>query len=518
MVRLVLRRDRVRLAVWIVSLAAIAYSSVAGVQSLYETEADLAAYARTAGDNATVIVFNGPAYAIDTYGGRTIFELSTQMAIAVAVLALLTVTRHTRAEEESGRAELLRSTRMGRHAQLAGVAIVASLVSVVVGLSLTACLVAAGLPSTGAIAFGAAMAALGICFVGIGAVAAQLTQHSRAASGIGLAVLGVAFVVRAIGDTGPAWLSWLSPIGIAQGTRAYAGERWFTIPLLILLAVALGAGAVALARHRDLGAGLLPDRPGPPVAGRCLSGPIGLSVRLQRGMVLAWSSGLLLIGIAMGWMASSANDFIADNPDIAEIFVEQGVDIVDSFLATMLLMFSLIACGFALQSVVRLRTEESAGRAELTMIAGVRRRTWPLAHLTVTGLGTVVVIGALGLGVGIGHAADTGDLGQIPRLTLASLAHVPAVLVLAGIGVALFGWSSRAMVAAWAPLPFVLVVGMFGDLLDVPGWVSSISPFSHVPEVPARPFDALPELVMLAIAAACLLAGMLGWLRRDVTS
>jgi ABC-2 type transport system permease protein len=389
---------------------------------------------------------------------------------------------------------------------------------VLVGLSLTACMVLGGLPATGALAFGTAMAALGIFFVGVGAVAAQVTGRSRAASGFGLATLGVAFMVRAVGDSGTTWLSWLSPIGIAQQSRGYASERWWPMLLLVALSVGLGAGAVALAQHRDLGAGLLADRPGAPVAGASLQGPFGLSVRLQRGMVAAWGIGLLLFGVAMGWMASSANDFIADNPDMAKIFVEQGVDIVDSFLATILVMFAIVACGFALQSVVRLRTEETTGRAEVALTAGVRRRTWPLAHLAVTVLGTVAVLAALGLGTGIGHAAQTGDGAQVLRLVGAALAQVPAVLVLVGIGMALFGWAPRATVAAWTPLPLVVVVGMLGDLLGLPAWMVTLSPFSHVSEVPGEPYEALPSVVLLGIAGLATAAGVAGWQRRDLTS
>lgn len=518
MVRLILRRDRVRLAVWVLSLAALTSLSVESVQGLYADEAALAEYGRAIGDNAAVIAFSGPPLALDTFGGRTIFEISTQLSIAISILVILTVTRHTRAEEESGRAELLRSTRMGRHAQLAAAVMVAGSVSAVIGLSITACMVAAGLPAHGSIAFGAAMGALGIFFVGVAAVTAQVTSHTRAASGLAFAVLGGAFIVRAVGDVGAGWVSWTSPIGIAQQSRGFADERWWPMPLLVLLAAALGFGAVQLARRRDLGGGLVPDQPGPPVAGRRLAGPLALSVRVQRGMVAGWSAGLLLIGVPMGWMATSVNDLIADNPDMAKIFTDQGIDLVSSFLATILLMFGTMACGFSLQSAVGLRAEETSGRTELALVAGVPRARWPLAHLAVTTLGTVVVFGALGLGVGLGHAAQTGDLEQVPRVIVAALALVPAGLVLVGIAMALFGWSSRATVAAWAPLPLIVVVGMLGDLLSLPDWVSSLSPFTHLAEAPAEPFELLPAVVLLLLAALATVTGLVGWQRRDVAT
>lgn len=518
MVRLVLRRDRVRLTVWILSLAALAYFSVESVQGLYDDEAALAAYGEMIDDNAAVIAFSGPAYALDTFGGRTIFEISTQMAVAACILAILTMTRHTRAEEESGRSELLRSTRMGRYAQLAAAAIVASAVCTLLGLAIAGAMIGGGLPTTGALVFGTAIGALGIFFVGVGAVAAQVTTHSRAASGIALSVVGVSFVIRAVGDAGAGWLSWLSPIGIAQQSRGYADERWWPMPLLVLLATGLGAGAVLLARRRDLGAGLVADQPGPPEAGPRLAGPFGLSVRLQRGMVAAWSIGLLLLGLPMGWMATSVDDLIADNPDMAKIFTDEGVNLVNSFLATILLMFATVAVGFSLQSAMRLRAEETAGRAELVLASGVDRLRWPLAHLAVTTFGTVVVLGALGLGVGLGHAAQISDLEQVSRLLIASVALTPAVLLLVGIAMAIFGWWPRATIAAWAPLPLIVIVSMLGDLLGLPDWMNQLSPFTHLPEAPAEPFELVPAVVLLALAALATTVGVAGWRRRDVAA
>ena len=49
-------------------------------------------------------------------------------------------------------------------------------------------------------------------------------------------VLGASFAIRAIGDAGPHWLSWLSPLGWGQAVRAYGDERWWVLLLLLALA------------------------------------------------------------------------------------------------------------------------------------------------------------------------------------------------------------------------------------------------------------------------------------------
>ena len=87
------------------------------------------------------------------------------------------------------------------------------------------------------------------------------------------AVLGAAFLLRAIGDTasGLSWLSWLSPIGWAERFRPFAGERWAVLLLPVALLVVLLAAAAALLVRRDLGAGVLagPPRARPPPRPGC---------------------------------------------------------------------------------------------------------------------------------------------------------------------------------------------------------------------------------------------------------
>lgn len=514
--RLILRRDRVRIAIWTSAIVLLAFAGAAGVRDLYSDPRDLAEYARTVEGNAAVIAFTGPTYAIDTLGGRIAFEIGSQLGIAIALMALLSMTRHTRAEEESGRAELLRAAPTGRHAGLAAALVVTCGVSVAIGIGVALAMLGADLDATGAITFGAITAAIGIAFAAIGAVAVQVTEHGRAASGISLAALGVAFVLRAIGDTSAPALRWLSPIGIAQHARAFAGERWWPLALLVVASAGLVVIAVRISGARDLGAGLVAPRPGPPRAAPSLGRPFGLALRLQRGVIAAWAIGLFAFGAAMGAVAEGANDLIGDNPDLRDVIARAGVvDLVDSFLGTMTLMLALTACGFALQSAMRVRTEEAAGRGELVLSTRVSRTRWLGANLAVTVLGTALVLGAAGFGTGLAHGLQVGDLGQVPRMVGASLVQAPAVLLLASIAVLLFGALPRALPAAWAPLALASVVGIFAELLQVPSWLSRLSPFEHLALVPAEPLEVLPVVVVSVAALACAVVGLGGFTRRD---
>jgi len=516
LVRLALRRDRLRLTIWIASIVLLTFVSAVSVQDIYSDPRELAAYARTVESNAAIVAMTGPVYAIDTYGGRIAYELSSQLAIAIGLMALLSMTRHTRAEEESGRAELLRAAPTGRFAGLAAALVVTCGASVVVGLGVAVSLVLSDLPVTGSFVLGGTVAMVGVAFAAVGAVAVQVTEHGRAASGISLAVLGVAFVLRAVGDTGTTALRWLSPIGIAQAARGFAGDRWWPLLLLLVVSAVLVGVAVRLAAARDLGAGLVATRPGPPAAAPALGRPFGLALRLQRGVIAAWSIGLFLLGATLGSIAEGADDLIGDNPDLRDVIAAAGItDLSDAFLATMTLTAALVACGFVLQSAMRPRTEETAGRGELVLSTGVPRETWLLANVGVTALGTTVALAAAGLGTGLAHAVQTADAVQVPRLLAAALGQAPAVLLLGAIAVLLFGVAPRFLQAAWAPLALAAVVGILGDLLSVPSWLAALSPFDHLAQAPAEPVALLPVVLLLVLAAACVAGGIGAYRHRD---
>ena len=101
------------------------------------------------------------------------------------------------------------------------------------------------------VALGVGLAAVGAVFTGTALVAAQVTTTSRAAYGIAGAVIALAYVLRAVGDVGTPFLTWLSPIGWYQGMHAFSGLRWWPLlPLVAAAALAVGPGPVGLRTPR----------------------------------------------------------------------------------------------------------------------------------------------------------------------------------------------------------------------------------------------------------------------------
>ncbi len=515
--RLIVRRDRVRILVWILGISALVLVVASSIQGLYPTQAELARTAPSLEGNTAQIALNGPAHGLDTLGGRVTFEVWNFGLVAVALMSLLAISRHTRAEEEAGRTDLIRAAPVGHHAPtIAALAVVAAM-NLAAGSAVAAGLTAQGLPATGSITLGAAVAATGIVFAGIALVAAQITDNTRVANGITGTVLAAAFALRAIGDTGDGTLSWASPLGWIQATRPYANQRWWPLALTLGATAALVAIAGAIGARRDLGAGLIQPTPGPANASPRLAGPLGLAWRLGRVSLAAWTAGMLLGGLALGTIARDVEEFIGDNQNTRDVFTQPGAgDLTDSFLATFLLLLALIGAGYALGAANRLHNEETAGRADPVLATPVVRQRWATSHLAVALAGSIIVLAAAGVGTGTTYGIATHDLGQIPRLVGAALAYVPAVWTLIGLTGALYGLAPRTLPAAWATLAGCLVIGLLGQLLDPPAWLTDLSPFHHTPRLPATDPAAPPLLALTATAIGLTTTGVAAFRHRDL--
>jgi ABC-2 type transport system permease protein len=516
---LVLRRDRFRVAMWMLGLVGLLAVSASSVVALYQTPEQLESYARTVRGNSALTIQSGPGHGLDdpTVGAVVMNETALWLFIAVAVMSVFMVVRHTRTEEETGRAELVRAAPVGRHAALASAMTGTLVVNVVIAAASVVVLVVAGLPAVGSLAFGASMVGVGMVFGGVGAVAAQVASSSRAALAGGGAAVGLAFVLRAIGDVGNGVLSWASPIGWAQAMRAYADERWWVLVLPVVATSATVALARGLQDHRDFGGGLIAQRSGRPEATASLSTALGLAVRLQRGALLGWIIGLGALAFFYGLVADQAEQIIEDNPDMADFFAQLGVgSVTDAFLSTATMIMALFATGFTVSSTLRLRSEELSGRVDPVLAAPVSRRRWASGHLAVAVVGSTVLALVFGAAMGAGAALVLDDLARVLELTAAAAVMVPAMWVLAGVALLLYGVRPRWALAAWAMLAWSFVVAMFATLLELPQWVSNLSPFEHVPALPAASMAWVPLLALTAIAIVVFAAGLAALDRRDM--
>ena len=119
----------------------------------------------------------GPIHDETSIGALSTFKMGMMGAVAVAVLALFIVVRHTRTEEETGRLELLGATVVGRRAPLTAALLVAGGASLVAGVGTALGLIAVGMPTAGSLVMGLGFACLGIAFAAVAGFTAQLDEE-----------------------------------------------------------------------------------------------------------------------------------------------------------------------------------------------------------------------------------------------------------------------------------------------------------------------------------------------------
>jgi ABC-2 type transport system permease protein len=520
LLRFAARRDRRRLVTWLLALAGITVYATTALGAVYPSAADRQARAAVMQTPAGIL-FSGPGYGTRDYtlGAMIANELGLWVMIAIAIMSIQTVVRHTRAEEEDGGAELLLAGSVGRRAPLVTPLGLTALADVAVAVVVTAGLAGAGLALVDSAALALGWALTGMVFGGVAAVTAQLFEQARGATGAALAVLGVAVVARGVGDVlrpGGGPLSWLSPIAWAQQTRPYVDLRWTPLLLSVALIAVLVAAAHRLSRHRDLGAGLLVPRRGPATASPLLAGPASLLARLQRGTVIGWTIALFVLGATFGSLTDAVISMVANNRQLARVFALTGASITDSFTAAVTVELGLCAAAFAVASILRVRSEESAGRVELMLAAPVHRRRLLGSGVAVTASASVLLLVAAGLGDGFAAAAVSGDAGLVGRYLVATLVHVPAVLVILGVAALLVGAVPRFAPLAWLVVVWALVAGVFGQLLGLPGWALKLSPFGWTPKVPAEHLNVLSLAGLVVVAALLIAAALAGFRARDV--
>ncbi|QBS45263.1 ABC transporter permease [Nocardia sp. CS682] len=517
LLRLFLRRDRIVLPLWVIAFGLLPAFYVASTKSVYSTQADLDNYAKTITDSPALVAMYGPVFSTDI-GSLALWKAGPYFAM-IGIATILTVIRHTRVEEETGRAELVGATSIGRFAGLTAVLLMTTFGCVVVGILSTAMLYSNDLPLTGSAAFSVTLACSGLAWAGVAAVAAQVSTGARIARGVALGALAAAFALRAIGDAGNGVLSWFSPVGWCIQLRAFAQERWWVlIPLLVLAALTTAAAYVLLSR-RDTGSGLLAERPGPPAAAPALSGPAGLAWRLQRGSLLAWTIGFLLYGLLMGGAVRSVGNMVNDNSTVQDLVTRMGGSdmLQNSFITLALTLLAAGAAAYSVSAVLRLHDEESSQRAESTLAGAVSRERYALSHIGFALLGPALLLLVAALAIGVVYGATDGDMaGKLTDAVGAAAVQVPAVWVFTGIAVAIYGIAPRFTPIAWGVLSVLIVIFFIGSLDGLPQWLVDLVPFVHPPKLPGAEFQAAPVLWLLGVAAALLAVGIVAFRRRDL--
>ncbi|SDS05512.1 ABC transporter permease [Agrococcus carbonis] len=531
-----LRRDRLVLLLWVLAVAGLWAAVLGGLGAAFDDEARRGLVALLAAQPAILLLRGAPAGI--SLGAVMFVSTYAYLAVMVGFMMTFFAVRHSRGDEDAGRAELVRGTAVGRWAPLTATLLAGAIELALVCGATLAVSIALGLPGEGSTLLALALAGVGVLAMLVGLLAGQVFPTSRAANGAAAIVVGLWFFVRGVGDAlgepsadltrvEAAWPVWLSPIGWGAQAHPFADAPWEPdgTPLLLHAAAALVllALVVALESRRELGRSLLRERSGRATARAALGwapggAPLGLTARLLRGSAVAWLVVGAVIGALAGRMAPVVADALGDNPVLVRIVSsigdEGGGDIEATFISGMAGMIAVIACAAAMQSVLRLRHEELA-HGELLLATPVRRLGWLGSHALAGVVAGLLPLTAFTLIAAALLGASGDDRWQ--QLAVIALTHLPLVAIYLAVAAALVAFLPGTVAwLGWVLLIGLLLVGDFAPLLgDAWEWLESLSPFHWVANALEDEPDWTGTWWLLAIAAALLAAAAIRFRRRD---
>ncbi|WP_404450588.1 ABC transporter permease [Virgibacillus necropolis] len=519
--RLIIRRDRIRIPLWLIGLSFFTLMVPVSFTDLYATQQARDVMAETM-KNPAMTAMVGPGNLENyTIGAMTTHQMLLLTAVVVGLMSVLLVTRHTRADEEDGRIEMIRSLPAGRLSNLNATLFVLCVTNVILALITGFGLYALGIESMdleGSLLYGAALGSTGIIFAGVTALFAQLSESSRGTVGFSIAVLILAYLVRAIGDVGNESLSWLSPLGWVTQTEAYSSNNWWPIVLMLGVSIILFILANYLNAIRDLEAGFFPSRPGRKYASSFLQSPLGLALRLQRTGTIAWAVGMLLMGLSYGSVMGDLESFFQGNEMMEQMLATtaEGYSITEQFIPMLMIIMALLATVAPIMAMNKLYAEEKKNRIEHLLGRAVSRTRLMGSYLIISVVNGFIMISFAAIGLWAAGAAVTDEGFEFGMIYGAAIAYYPAMLVMIGIAVFLIGFIPKRNILLWLYVFYSFIVLYLGGLFQFPEWVGKLSPFGHIPQLPIEEFEFMPIFILTIIAVILMVAGFIGYKKRDI--
>lgn len=531
LIKLVFRRDRVKLPVWIGCFTLFILYMIPTLQNIYGDAESLGVLSQTFSTNVAMQFLVGPMDG-PTFGALFTIETLLWGGLAIAFMNILLIIRHTRHNEEIGAQELIQSCRVGRGASLLAalkVAFLTNLITTVaLGFGMTALCDSWG--ANEAWLYAVTMGLFGMVWATIAAVIAQLVESGRSAIGILSGLVGLAFLVRGVGDflgkTGadglihPSWISYLSPFGWMQAARPLTAPDWLPILIPIIFIMIATPFAFFLLSKRDVGAGLLPSRKGKAHASKFAKTPRGHVWQIQKTTFFGWLAGTSVFALTIGMLIPEMSGVFDTNESAKKVIESLGSntgDLIPSFLSAMLVLAVIMVAGYTIHGLGKLRHEEANGHVENLLATRLSRTKWLGWHAATVLMGGLAMLALSGiiLGVCVNLSADYSV--NIWEYVFAAVSYFPFLLAVTGAYLLLFGILPRAAGAIlWTYYGFVAFMSWVGPMLGVDQWVMNISILEHFSAPPADSVLVAPLFITSIIAVAIAAIGIHAWRSRDL--
>lgn len=531
LVRLALRRDRFTIPITMVLVIMMVAGSGPALAAAYPDYATQVSYVASSVPSIIGRLFQGTVNGV-SLGTILVAETFMFTAVILAIMSIFIVTRHTRQNEESGAGELIGSGVVGRSAPLTAAIIVGVGANVLIGIILFGLLASTPeFDKTGSAYYSVALAMSGIFFVGVAAITSQLSDYKRGANALAIAVLGIAFFIRGVGDAlgevaadglsvTTSWITWLSPLGWANQTLPYSENRIEPLALLVLGTLVACWSSYILMRNRDIGSSIFVSKAGNSRAKISLLGANGLTKKLQRGGLLGWGVAFFAFGSMMGIIVNDFRSTFEENETFQAFISASGSasSFSDMMFSAMFPISIAILSGYVVTAMSKMQDEELSGRIEYLLSTALGRFKWMMSHVGYAVFGISLCIMIFGLSAAIGYelSADVKE-SNFGDILLAAAINIPASIVF--MSAVLFVYSFKGKLVktfAWFYFAYIALIGSIAGIFEWPEWVSKASPFYHVPLYPSVNTDWMPLVWLSVVAGVLILVSFLNFKKRDL--
>ncbi len=515
--RFICRRERIMTIVWIISIASFAGLVAAIYPSLLPTQAETMQMAASMA-NPAMVAMMGPIYGMESLTQASVMtqECLIWLIITASIMNIFLVNRHTRGDEELGRLEMFRALPVGRLTGGFATILFAFLANVIISLLIAFLLIVLNIEGTtimGALVYGFSIGMVGFVFASLTLLLAQILSTAQGVSGMSFALLGLFYILRAVGDVENNILSFISPIGLGMKVEAFYSNLIWPIITLIIEGIVISAIALIISAIRDHGTGLVPASKGRAKASRFLCCPFGFAFKLSQSTILGWGLGLFILGISYGSICPSINDFVDSNEMMQKVLQARGSSVLlDSYVSMIFSMMSMLASVPVVLSAMKIYSEEKRGRLDQILSRAVPRLKLYCSYIIIAIIESVIMQFLLAAGM---FLASSGEL-DLSKVLKASFNHLPALWVMIGLTVFLVGVLPKLTSLIWLVFGYSFIVVYIGSIIDFPKWMAKVTPFGNIPLLPVEDFAPLPLIILTLIAAAFTLIGLWQYKRRDI--
>lgn len=520
--RFIIKRERIMSTTWIVCLAAFSIGLANGMSTMFD-DAARQALAVTL-QNPGIIAMMGNVYGVNNYTVGAMYSntMLIWVIIAVAVMNIFLVIRHTRGDEEKGRTEMIRSLPTGRLAVLHATMKVAFLVNLILALVTGLGIAALGVESMGfegSMLYGAALGVSGFVFAAIAALFSQLSSSSRGAIGYSFLALGALYMLRAVGDIGNETLSLISPLGLIQRAQIYVENHWYPVIIVLLEGLVIVAIAYVLNAVRDIDQGFIPAKPGRREASPFLRSPFGLAWRLLRNSLILWIIVMFVLGASYGAVLGDIESFVAESEFYQMILgvnsEYSGAEMFSSFVSMIAALLCLVPL---LTAVLKPYNEEKEGHTEQVLACPVSRRKYFTGYVVLGFAASILLQFATAAGLYASASVVLEEPIAFLLLLNSSMVYLPALWVMIGVAVLLIGVFPKAAGAIWGYFAFSFFTALMGRMISLPEWLPKFSPFGHIPQLPVDSISWATLVILTVIAGVLTAVGFVFYGKRDVSA